>query len=219
MGECEDSAMKIFITGTDTDVGKTIISAWLCVHLNACYWKPVQSGLERDSDFVRRILNGDEARIIPESYRFDAPVSPHLASKMEDRNIEMSELSLPEINCDSLIVEGAGGILVPLNDESTVIDLLRQLKLPVIIVARSSLGTINHTCLTIEALKNRKLSVLGVIMNGPRNDNNSKAIEKYGGVPVLDEVEKFKSLDYVSFKERVPSKKLIEAIDEFSRVG
>jgi dethiobiotin synthetase len=212
--------MKIFITGTDTNIGKTIISAWLCVHFNASYWKPVQSGSkedEIDSRVVKKILNGDDEKIIPEKYILEAPLSPHLAAQMEGKYIQMSELELPDTK-ENLIVEGAGGILVPINNEATMLDLVQQIKIPVIIVARSALGTINHTCLTIEALKGRKIPILGVIMNGPKNENNKKAIEKYGGFPVLDEVEKFRKLDHSFLKARVPSKKLIEAINEFSTV-
>lgn len=209
--------MKIFITGTDTDIGKTIVSAWLCMHLNAYYWKPIQSGY-RDSLTVQNLLNGDKNRILPEQYVFSNPVSPHLAAHIENKNICLKKLDLPYTQTGRLIVEGAGGVLVPLNNEQTILSLIKKLKIPVIIVASTKLGTINHTCLTIEILKKENVPILGVIMNGSKDKNNKVAIEKFGKISVLDELESFKSLDYSSLKARNPSKKLFEAVNDFSTI-
>jgi dethiobiotin synthase len=202
--------MKLFITGTDTGVGKTIISAWLCLHLNAQYWKPVQTGTA-DSLTVKRLLNCSDDRILPERYLFQTPVSPHLAASLERRIIDMSELRLPTSN--SLIVEGAGGILTPLNDKATMLSLVQQLGLPTIVVARSSLGTINHTCLTLEALKLAGTPVLGVIMNGVKNEDNRRAVAQYGKVPVLDELEPCDPLNHGALKARVPSEQLMKSLN------
>jgi dethiobiotin synthetase len=213
--------MQIFITGTDTNVGKTIISAWLALHFKAFYWKPIQTGAElgdTDSQIVGGLLNVDGSKIIPEKYIFKPPVSPHLAAALQGQRIDLGDFILPQIEGEHLIVEGAGGILTPVNESDTMLQLVRKLKLPAIIVARSSLGTINHTCLTIEVLRNAGVPVLGVIMNGPKNEENKTAIEHYGKVTVLDEVESFEQLDYAALKSRVPSQKLMSVIHEFSNV-
>jgi dethiobiotin synthetase len=213
--------MNIFVTGTDTSIGKTIVSAWLCIHLNANYWKPVQSGSAAeatDSQIVKNLLSKNNKGVIPEKYIFKVPLSPHTAAIIEGKRICMNELHLPNTNNSRMIVEGAGGILTPLNDEATICDLMKQLNLPVILVARSSLGTINHTCLTLEALRNKNIPVLGVIMNGPKNESNKLAIEKYGRTCVLDELEMFDQLDHSSLKKRLPSQNLIGACNELSTI-
>jgi len=214
--------MKIFITGTDTAVGKTVISAWLCLHLKTSYWKPIQTGLatdDPDSEIVKNLSRIDKSKIIPEKYSFQAPASPHLASRLEGEYIHMDELNLPDVKSERLIVEGAGGILTPINDESTILSLIKKWRLPVIVVARAHLGTINHTCLTLEVLREHDVPALGVIMNGWKSKNNKDAIEKYGKTHVLDEVENFDKLSYSSLKNRIPSKKLIKAVNELSPVG
>ena len=156
--------------------------------------------------------------IIPEKYIFKMPLSPHAAATIEEEKICMNELHMPNTNNARVIVEGAGGILTPLNDEATILDLIKQFNLPVIIVARSSLGTINHTCLTLEALRSKNIPVLGVIMHGQKNESNKLAIEKYGRTCVLDELEMFDNLDHSSLKKRLPSQKLIGACNEFSTI-
>jgi dethiobiotin synthetase len=207
--------MQIFITGTDTNIGKTIISAWLALHFKAFYWKPIQTGSglgDTDSQIVGCLLNVDRSKIIPEIYVFKPPVSPHLAAALQGQRIDLGDFILPQTGEEHLIVEGAGGILTPVNESDTMLQLVQKLKLPAIIVARSSLGTINHTCLTIDALRYAGVPVLGVIMNGPKNEENKRAIEHYGKVTVLDEVESFEQLDYAALKSRIPSHKLMSVI-------
>jgi dethiobiotin synthetase/malonyl-CoA O-methyltransferase len=184
--------MRLFITGTDTNVGKTVVSAWLAHHLKADYWKPIQTGCEEDSDSqtVEKLAGLRENQIHPEAYRLKAPLSPHAAASLENISISLDRIIMPKTN-NSLIIEGAGGVFVPINKSDLIIDLIYKLQTSVIIVARSSLGTINHTCLTLEALRNRNIPVLGVILNGPLNLLNKAAIGKYGNTKVLAELETF----------------------------
>ncbi len=179
-----------FVTGTDTDVGKTVVSAWLLAHLDAAYWKPVQAGTEpaTDSATVRRLaeLSGD--RILPEAYVLPDAIAPHEAARRAGVVIDMAKLTAPPATDRLLVVEGAGGMLVPLTDTAYMVDLAAELHLPLILVARSTLGTINHTLLSIEALRRRGLPLAGVVMNGPETPHNRAAIERYGEVNVIAEI-------------------------------
>jgi dethiobiotin synthetase len=178
-----------FVTGTDTDVGKTVVSAWLVGQLGACYWKPVQAGNEpeTDSQTVRRLSGISPDRILPEAYVLAEPIAPHEAARRQRITLDPSKLVPP--SCDlPLVVEGAGGLMVPLNDKSFVIDLARELELPLILVARSTLGTINHTLLSLEAIRRRGLPLAGVVLNGPETPHNRAAIERYGQVEVIAEI-------------------------------
>jgi dethiobiotin synthetase len=178
---------QFFITGTDTDVGKTIASALLTLGLDSHYWKPVQSGTPTDTDFLRRATGLDPARFFPERHRLIQPLSPHAAARIDGIEISLADFQLPLV--EKLIVEGAGGLLVPLNDQDLMIDLIQQLNLPVCLVTRSTLGTINHTLLSIAALRQTQIPILGVIINGPKNQSNRDAIAHYGKVPILAELE------------------------------
>lgn len=186
-----DFPNAFFVTGTDTGIGKTIVAAMLTKGLGATYWKPVQSGLreETDTEAVKRLTALPDHHFIKESYRLTEPLSPHASAAIDDVAIKMNRFELPEYETEHLIVEGAGGVLVPLNEEAMMIDLIAQLKLPTLIVARSELGTLNHTFLTLEALRMRDIPILGVIMNGLKNESNCRAIEYYGQTSVLAEVE------------------------------
>jgi dethiobiotin synthetase/malonyl-CoA O-methyltransferase len=179
--------MKIFVTGTDTNIGKTFVSMLLCKHLNATYFKPIQTGEEKDADFLA--VHCPHIKIIPSVYDFPEPVSPHLAAKMAQAHIDINHIALPSHS--PLIVEGAGGVLVPLNQEASMIDLIARWKIPTLVVAKSGLGTINHTCLTLEALRRRHIPIMGVVMNKGINTHNKQAIEYYGGVPVIAEIPDF----------------------------
>ena len=178
----------VFVTGTDTGIGKTLVAAWLTHHWRADYWKPVQTGAAEDSDSATVARLAPAARIHPPAYVFQAPLSPHEAARREQARIELSALNLPDTTAP-LVVEGAGGIMVPLNEVALSVDFMAQLGLPVLVVARSGLGTINHTLLTLEALRRRRLPVLGVVMNGQRNPANRQAIEHFGAVPVWAELQ------------------------------
>lgn len=188
---------RFFVTGTDTEVGKTVVCAMLALGLGAKYWKPVQSGAVEglDSRLVQELACLDFTRIIPEQYIFSEPLSPHLAAALENRTIEPDRIRLPQDD-SPLIVEGAGGLLVPLNRGFLMADLIRQLDLPVLIVSRNMLGTINHTLLTIEALKHRGLRIEGVILNrGVKNQDHLEAIEQLGRVKVLGQMEELPGIN------------------------
>jgi dethiobiotin synthetase len=194
-----------FVTGTDTDVGKTLVSAWLMTHLDADYWKPVQAGIEPETDSVtvRRLAHVPAGRILPETYVLPEAMAPHEAARRAGITIDMTKLEAPATD-RLLIVEGAGGLLVPLTDTDYVIDLAAQLHLPVILVARSTLGTINHTLLSIEALHRRGLPLAGVVVNGPETPHNRTAIERYGEVNVIAEIPWLPELTRASLLEIEP---------------
>lgn len=193
---------SFFITGTDTGVGKTVVSALLCVGLDATYWKPVQTGTREgtDTETVMRLAKLPRARTLPESYRFKPPVSPHLAAKWAGVRIELRKIKLPAPVQGSLIAEGAGGVLVPLNRTQLMTDLMRHLNLPVLLVARTSLGTINHTLLSLAALRASRLDVRGAIMVGKPNRDNKAAIERYGQIPVAGIVPLLRRIDRAALK-------------------
>ncbi len=193
----------IFVTGTDTGVGKTVASAVLLARFRPLaavrYWKPVQTGIEADDD-TRTVqeLSGAGAEGVAEAgIRLPRPLSPHLSARLAGFDLTIAGiLALRPRSADgeAWIVEGAGGVLVPLNQRELMIDLMAHLALPVVVVARSGLGTINHTLLTIEALSSRRLPVAGVIMVGDPNPENRAAIEHVSRVPVVGEIERFPDL-------------------------
>ena len=178
-----------FVTGTDTDVGKTLVSAWLLTHLDASYWKPVQAGVlpETDSARVRRMAEVSPERILPEAYVLAEAIAPHEAARRAGIEIQMAKL-VPPATDGLLVIEGAGGLLVPLTDKAYMVDLATELHLPLILVARSTLGTINHTLLSLEAIRRRGLHLAGVVINGPETPHNRAAIEHYGQVEVIAEI-------------------------------
>jgi dethiobiotin synthase len=185
-----------FVTGTDTGVGKTVASAYLVTALAADYWKPIQSGLDggTDSEAMQRLTGLPSARFHASAYALRAPLSPHESARREGISIALEAFVLPQTQ-RLVIAEGAGGVLVPLNDEALMVDLMKRLGLSIILVARSGLGTINHTLLSLEALRARGLEAAGVIMNGPPNAENRTAIEIYGRVRVLAEIPRLDPLD------------------------
>ncbi len=185
-----------FVTGTDTGVGKTVAAAWLMLALDGEYWKPVQAGLdgETDTQAMRRMTGLPAARFHDSAYALRAALSPHEAAKREGIEIDMARLALPS-HRRPLIVEGAGGVLAPLNGRAFMVDLMAKLGLPAILVARSGLGTINHTLLSLEALRKRGIEMAGIVLNGAANPANREAIETYGHVPVLGELPLFARVD------------------------
>jgi dethiobiotin synthetase len=193
---------QFFITGTDTNIGKTVVSALLTLGLGYAYWKPIQSGLApiTDTDFVRSATGLDDSYFIPERYRLTQPLSPHAAAKIDGVEIALSDFQLPLTDKPGLIVEGAGGLMVPLNDQDLMIDLMRSLNIPVCLVARSTLGTINHTLLSIAALQHAKIPILGVIINGQKNQINREAIAHYGKVPILAQLEPLATITPATLK-------------------
>jgi dethiobiotin synthase len=178
---------SLFVTGTDTNVGKTLLSALLVAALDAIYWKPVQTGACEGTDrrTVIKLAEIPEAQTIPESYCFDPPVSPHLAAEASGVRIDLASIRPPTNPAKPIVAEGAGGILVPINDSELMLDLARHLGFPVLIAARAALGTINHTLLTVRALRCAKIPILGVVMIGARNKDNEQSVEHFGSVPVV----------------------------------
>jgi dethiobiotin synthetase len=191
------SAPRLVICGTDTDVGKTVVSALVVQGLGARYWKPVQSGLEEggDSGRLQALLNLPPRRLLPEAYRLRSPVSPHWAAERDRVTIDPERLSLPPEDGEALVVETAGGLLVPLGRDWLQIEQLVRWRLPVLLVARSGLGTLNHTLLSLEALHNRAIPVLGLVLNGPPHPDNPRTLERLGGVAVLAELPPLAPLD------------------------
>ena len=186
----------LIVCGTDTDVGKTVVSALLVQGLNAIYWKPVQSGLEKggDTGYIRNLLNLPRERWLDEAYKFQAPVSPHWAAEKESKKIDPEKLKIPLVK-QPLVLETAGGLLVPLNRKLLQIDQLNRWKLPVVLVARTGLGTLNHTLLSIEALRSRNIPLLGLMLNGPHHEDNPKTLEEIGGTKVLCHLPRLNELN------------------------
>ncbi|WP_028309835.1 dethiobiotin synthase [Derxia gummosa] len=209
----------LFVSGTDTGVGKTLASAWIARHWNATYWKPAQTGTATDdgddSGSVARLAG---VPVLPEAFRFAAPESPARAAELEGRRIDPTAFVLPR--APRLVVEGAGGLLVPVTDDFLMIDLARRLDLPVLLVARSGLGTINHTLLSAEALRARGMRLLGVVMSGEPNAANRVAIERHGALPVLAELPRLGTGDLAAQLGALPLPcALRAALDELDEVA
>jgi len=197
----------IFVTGTDTNVGKTVVAAAVMLRYRdevaLRYWKPIQTGIEQDDDTreVIRLTRASDGDVLNCGVRLRGLLSPHLAARRAGTRVSVRTLvDLLEHETRHpapparWIVEGAGGALVPLNERETMADLMHALDLPVLIAARSSLGTINHTCMTIEVLRRRRLRVAGVVMVGEPNDDNRLAIERYGAAEVIAQMPRFDPL-------------------------
>jgi dethiobiotin synthetase len=171
---------RIVVTGTDTGIGKTVFSAALVGALDGYYWKPVQSGLdETDSDAVQRLSGLAAERILPEAYRLKTPASPHLAAEIDGVAIDPASLVLPP-TARPLVVEGAGGLLVPLTSGVVTIDVFARWRVPVVLCARTTLGTINHSLLSIEAIRARGIPLAGVAFLGEENADSERTIVALG---------------------------------------
>lgn len=187
---------RIVIVGTDTGVGKTIFSAGLVGALGAYYWKPVQSGLgeETDSETVARLSGAPTSHILPEAWRLKLPASPHLAARAEGVEIDVAKLDPPA--CDGpLVIETAGGVMAPLTDRMPTIDLLALWGLPVIVVSRTALGTINHSLLTIEALRRREIHIKGIAFVGDDESAVEETIAQMGSVTRLGRLPRLDPLN------------------------
>lgn len=184
----------IIVTGTDTGIGKTVFSAALAAALGAAYWKPIQSGLDgdaSDSDTARRL---GVRQVLPEAYRLSQPLSPHRAAELDNVTLEPTRLAVPDI-AGPLVIEGAGGLLVPVTRSLLFADLFRQWHAPVVLVARTALGTINHSLLSVEALRARGIPVLGIAYVGDANEDNEATIAATAGVRRLGRLPWLKPLD------------------------
>ena len=186
--------MSIYVvTGTDTGIGKTVFAAGLAAALGAHYWKPIQAGVEPDGDKeeVARLSGLRASHILPEAYRLNTPASPHLAARIDGVEISLDRLALPQVD-GPLVIEGAGGLLVPVNEQLLMADLFAHWGQPVILCARTALGTINHSLLSIEALRARNVPIAGIAFIGEPHEENERIIPQLGNVrslgrlPLLD---------------------------------
>ncbi|MET3980114.1 dethiobiotin synthetase [Mucilaginibacter sp. UYP25] len=186
----------LFVTGIGTDIGKTLISAVLVEKLKCDYWKPVQSGELDNSDTmkVQRLISNKTSVFHPETYCLIQPYSPHKSAMLDGITIDESTIIAPKTD-NQLLIEGAGGLMVPLNDHCLVIDLIKQLNAEVILVSQNYLGSINHTLLSIEALKTRGIPVKGIIFNGEENASTEEYIIKYTQIKHLGRVPQFPTID------------------------
>ncbi len=177
---------RFVVSGTDTGIGKTVFAAGLAGALGARYWKPVQSGLEdeTDSQTVARLSGLPSGHILPEAYRLTAPLSPHLSARLDGVEIDIGKL-LPPQSEGPLIIEGAGGLLVPLTATTVFADVFAQWRIPIILCARTALGTINHTLLSLEALRRRAIPICGVAFIGSENADTQATIATIGQVEIL----------------------------------
>jgi dethiobiotin synthetase len=184
----------IIVTGTDTGIGKTVFAAALAAALGAAYWKPIQSGLDgdaSDSDTVRQL---GVRQVLPEAYRLTQPLSPHRAAELDGVTIDPARLAVPDI-AGPLVIEGAGGLLVPVTRSLLFADLFREWRAPVVLVARTALGTINHSLLSVEALRARGIPILGIAFVGDANEDNESTIAALAGVKRLGRLPLLEPLD------------------------
>ena len=193
--------MTIIVTGTDTDIGKTVFAAGLTAALGARYWKPVQAGLADGSDAASVVTLGVPAtRVLPEAYRLTTPCSPHLAAEIDGVTIDPERLTLPEVD-GPLVVEGAGGVMVPVTRDLIFADLFARWAKPVVLVARTGLGTINHSLLSIEALRSRGVPILGIAFVGDAVEDSEATIATLGKVRRLGRLPRLDPLDAATLAE------------------
>jgi dethiobiotin synthetase len=199
--------MNYFVTAIGTDSGKTVVSSILCKALQADYWKPVQAGLPGDSETVKGLIGKGNSEVYPETYVFKTPASPHAAAALENITIRLENFVLPAHTKD-LIIEVAGGCLVPLNNYNFVIDLATKFHAEVILVSNLYLGSINHTLLSYETLRHRNLKVKGIIFNGEPNLESERIILHHTKLPCLLHIEQEKYVDEYMVEKY--AKKLME---------
>ena len=187
---------RIFVAGIGTDVGKTVVSAILAEALHADYWKPVQCGDLDNSDTnkVRLLVSNHVSKFYPEAYKLKVASSPHYAADAENVLITPGHLEVPKSDI-RILIEAAGGLMVPLSKDYLVIDLIKHFKASVILVSKNYLGSINHTLLSIEALKARGIEVLGIIFNHKNYFDNEEIIQHFANISILGEVEKAETVD------------------------
>ncbi|NPV24775.1 dethiobiotin synthase [Bradyrhizobium aeschynomenes] len=180
-------AQRIVVTGTDTGIGKTVFAAGLTALLGARYWKPVQAGLAEatDSRRVQQLAGLADDRVIPERYRLATPASPHLAARLDGISIDPLRLDPPDLGDVPIVIEGAGGVMVPLDDDTLYLDVFARWRCPVVLCARTSLGTINHSLLSLAALRSRGIDMLGVAFIGDANPHGEATICRLGAVKRL----------------------------------
>jgi dethiobiotin synthetase len=198
---------KIFVTGIGTDVGKTVVSAVLVEALQADYWKPIQAGDLDNSDTqkVQRLVSNTKSQFHQEAYRLNTPASPHYAAELDGIDISLKNIQLPQTN-NHLIIEGAGGLMVPINHKGeTIIDVIKHLDASVILVSRHYLGSINHTLMSLNVIKSEGLKVEGIIFVGDENKATESIIEKLSGARILGRVPNLTTIDKSTITEVVQS--------------
>lgn len=193
--------MRYFVTGIGTEIGKTISSAVLVEALEADYWKPIQAGELENSDTkkVFNLISNTKSQFHQESYRLKAAMSPHAAAQREGLEIQLTNCKVPSTE-NTLIIEGAGGLLVPLNDTDCIIDLIPQFKAETILISQHYLGSINHTLLSVESLQKRGLSIKGILFNGEENKETENIILSKTGLPSLGRIPTLKSINKDTIK-------------------
>lgn len=193
---------RYFVSGIGTGIGKTLISAILTEKLNADYWKPIQSGdLEfSDSLTLKSLITNKKTTIHPEVYRLTQPLSPHLSAKIDGINIDLTQINMPKTQ-NNLIIEGAGGLMVPLNEKHLIVDLIKKLNAEVILVSQHYLGSINHTLLSIALLKQYQIKLKGIIFNGPENDETERYILQYSQTKKLGYIPLLSTVNAVTVQE------------------
>jgi dethiobiotin synthetase len=182
---------KIFVTGIGTDVGKTVVSAILTEAMQADYWKPIQTGsfFSTDADKIRKYISNTKSQVHPESYVLKQYMSPHAAAELEGQRIAIENINLPLTN-NTLVIEGAGGIMVPINEKEFIIDVITKVDAKVVLVIQNYLGSINHSILSIDALKQRNIPVLGLVFNGAPHKLSEDIILAHSGLKVLGRIQK-----------------------------
>ena len=212
----KSTSKSLVICGTDTDIGKTIVSSFFVQGLNATYWKPVQSGTNDGTDTltVCKLLSLEKNRYLPEVYKFKAPVSPHWAAEQESQEIDPDKLFIPKRD-ELLIIETAGGLMVPLKRNLLQIDQLKVWDLPIILVAKTGLGTLNHTLLSLEALRNRNLNVIGIVLNGPPHEDNPKTLEGFGSTQIIARLPIFSELNANKLNQEWNKQQLKQKLKEY----
>ena len=199
--------MNIFITGTDTDVGKTIVSSWICLHSNLKYWKPIQTGIDSDKYTVKAL--SPKTEILEEIYLLNAPLSPYNSAALENKKIN-TQVFIENIPTNT-VIEGAGGVLVPISDNFYVVDLIKIMRVKAIIVAKSRLGFLNHIFLTVSELKSRKIDILGIIITGEVENFLLDTIEKFSGIKILQVIPPMNNLKD-ELKNLTPSNRFLEIL-------
>jgi dethiobiotin synthetase len=195
---------RLFVTGIGTNVGKTVISAILTQKLQADYWKPIQAGdlNNTDSMKVSQWVDNTISTIHPEAYRLTQPMSPHAAAERDGININLNDIISAETT-RNLIIEGAGGLMVPLNKNDLVVDMVSRFQAEAVLVSRHYLGSINHTILSIEALRSRNIPITGIIFNGDDNRGTESIIESVCAVPILGRIPNIDKLSQHSIKDAI----------------
>jgi dethiobiotin synthetase len=186
----------LFVSGIGTGIGKTMVSAVLVEKLKADYWKPVQSGdLDKSDSFsVKNLISNKDSKIHPETYKLTQPYSPHKSAAIDKLSIDPEKIILPQTN-NTLIIEGAGGLMVPLTDNFLMIDLIKKLNIQVVLVSQNYLGSINHTLLSIQALKQYEIPIKGIIFNGVKDIYSKEFILQYSEIALLGHIPQYKEID------------------------